>query len=671
MKNLLLLIVQLLLLPVIFGVNSVKNTSKKNSNSKLPIINLNKEITTHANFELVIENETVSKSTKVFYIENKTTGFDSGYDSSIFGGVSQNFGVYTKLVAGNDTRKLSIQTLPNENYETMIIPIGIIASTNEEVKISSISENFPENLIIYLEDKTNNTFINLSQEEYTFIHSDVNTETGRFYIHTTYKVPYSYTWNGATNTNWDLATNWDENSTPPHNANITIPSSVSNYPTLSSSVTISNITINSGATLLTNGFNITGVINYKRELTTNWHLVASPVANETITNLISNNNFATGTGANIGIGSFTNNGTSAWEYKTINSTGILNNGMGISVKLSSASELSFTGSINSSDVSYTISNGSRNNFNLVGNPFTAYVNAATFLDTNTSLLSEETIWVWNGTNYITYNSVNPIEIAPTQGFFIETANSGNITFSTSNQSHQSSDTFLRKEPISNFELFIKNNTHESGTKIFYVDGKTTGFDTGYDSKMFGDTNYNFAVFTQLVTENLGDNLAIQTLPNENHHTMIIPVGIIAKQGEEITFSIGSINLPDGLEVYLEDKDNGEFTNLSEVDYKTTLDKDVNGIGNYYIHTQAKSLSTIDNNISNVSIYKSSNTEVTIAGFTTEGKVTVSSLFGTQVLKTSINSNGVSKINLPTLSAGVYIISLKSNIVELTKKIIIE
>ena len=338
------------------------------------------------------------------------------------------------------------------------------------------------------------------------------------------------------------------------------------------------------------------------------------------------------------------------------------------MKLAAPGDVSITGNLIPIDYDVPVNIGARNSFNLLGNPFTSYINSATLAGGN-SVIDNATFWFWDGTQYVTHNNANPIEIAPAQGFFIESNANSIVTFEITNQTHQSSDTFMRTEPNSNFELFVENTEKKTSTKVFFIDGKTAGYDYGYESKIFGGTEYDFAVFTQLVAENEGDNLAIQTLSKDN--TAVIPVGIIAKAGEEITFSIESLNLADGLEVYLEDKNTGEFTNLSETTYKTTLNKDVNGIGDYYIHTQAKSLSTTDNNISNVSIYKSSNSELTIAGLTSEANISISSLLGKQVLKTSISSNGVSKISLPTLSVGVYIVSLQSNIGELTKKIIIE
>lgn len=54
------------------------------------------------------------------------------------------------------------------------------------------------------------------------------------------------------------------------------------------------------------------------------------------------------------------------HYQNASSTGALNSRQGYSVKLDTSGDLSFSGTINSNNVSIPISTGTRNNFNLVG-----------------------------------------------------------------------------------------------------------------------------------------------------------------------------------------------------------------------------------------------------------------------------------------------------------------
>ncbi|WP_299617194.1 YDG domain-containing protein [uncultured Tenacibaculum sp.] len=481
------------------------------------------------------------------------------------------------------------------------------------------------------------------------------------------------TWTGTSSNDWNTASNWNTNTLPVSSSDVTIPNGITNYPTISSAVTVNSINIASGASLIANA-SVTGSTTYTRNLpTTNWYLVSAPVSGETQQDIIAGHTFATGSGSNIGIGAFTNNGATPWVYATNATTGPLVSGAGVSMKLAAAGDVTITGTVNTTNVSFPIATGTRNNFNLIGNPYTSYISSSTFASANTGLLSEETVWLWDGSQYVTYNNMSPIQIAPAQGFFVEASGSGNVTFSTANQSHQGSDTFMRQVPNATFELFIDNGTDKKSTKVFYADNKTKGFDNGSDSKMFGGITLEFAVFTELLENSEGKKLAIQTLPNTNFETMIIPIGVIANAGENVTFSISSNSLPNGVEVYLEDKVNNTIVNLSENNHNLTLNKALNGTGRFYIHTTAKRLSNEDitNDFKSVNIYKSNQQEITISGLQGQASVKLFSILGKQVSNTEINSTGNSKINLPELPTGIYIVRLSSDLGELTKKIILE
>ena len=489
--------------------------------------------------------------------------------------------------------------------------------------------------------------------------------------------PPVYTWTGTTNNDWGTTSNWDLNSVPTATADVVIPSGLMMYPTASSAVTFNSLTINSGASFIPNS-TTTGAVTYKRNLPTtgDWYLVSSPIANETLQNVIANNTFATGTApGNIGIGLYENSNASQWAYVNASSTGNIIPGIGISVQLATAGDISSTGTaLNTSNVIFGVSTGTVTNFNLLGNPFTAFINSATFATTNTGVLTEETIWLWNGTAYVTYNNASPIEVAPGQAFFIEASTNGAITFATANRSHQNTDTFMREAPKSTFELSVEEGTNKSATKVFYADNKTTGFDNGYDSKMFGGTDYKFKVYTELVSDSKGKKLAIQTLPNQNLETMVIPVGLIAEAGKKITFSVEAQNLPDNTNVFLEDKFNNTLVNISEENHSVTLKSDSKGTGQFYIHTSAKNLEDIDvtKDLQNVSIYKSANNSLTIAGLQTDkASVNVYSILGQKVISTALKSTGSHVIQLPKAATGVYIVELNSSLGKISKKIILE
>ncbi|MEN8703580.1 MAG: T9SS type A sorting domain-containing protein, partial [Polaribacter sp.] len=108
-----------------------------------------------------------------------------GYDSSTFGGYASALEVYTGLVEGGSAKKLAIQSLPNENFEEMIIPVGVTADANSEIVFSAEALNVPSGYNVFLEDRLNNTFTRLDEVNATYTATVTKDSTdGRFFLHT-------------------------------------------------------------------------------------------------------------------------------------------------------------------------------------------------------------------------------------------------------------------------------------------------------------------------------------------------------------------------------------------------------------------------------------------------------------------------------------------------------
>jgi hypothetical protein len=450
------------------------------------------------------------------------------------------------------------------------------------------------------------------------------------------------------------------------------------------------ITANSGSSIIVSGTS-SGNITYNRNLgTTNWYLVSAPVTGETIEDLIANNSFDTGTGSNIGLASYDNTQTTAadrWNYQTATATGPVTAGGGVAVKLSTAGDLTITGDMQVADVGVSITDGTGsggNAFNLVGNPYTSFLAANTnadatnnLLTVNSANLTENTLWFWDqGTG--TYDQINQasaaFHVAPAQGFFVSSTGSNTFDFTEAMQSHQSSDSFQRStNNRPEIILVMTDGTLTRDTDIYYIEGKTTAFDNGYDSSMFGGAENEFAIYTHLVSDSQGQDLGIQSLPDNNFENMIIPVGINATAGTDITISAGVFNLPTGINVYLEDKNDNSFTLLdSASDFTTTLDTNLNGIGRFYLHTSSQALSVDEINLDNISIYTSGNNNLRVVGVQNgTAQVRMYNILGKQVMQSSFEGTGTDDIALPTLRTGVYIVQLETETGKLNKKVIIE
>lgn len=513
------------------------------------------------------------------------------------------------------------------------------------------------------------------------------------------------TWNGNTDNDWDTSSNWDTNSVPSTSNNVVIPSGLTNYPTASGAVTINTTTIHSGASLIAQS-TFSGTITYNRNLAnTNWYLVSSPVVGQTIADFYTNESPALGSGTgdaqNIAIAPYDNSQSSAadrWNYYTEgqvdgndgdDTTDTFGIGTGYAVLLQSAGDISFTGTMSTDDVGVSITDGTGsggNPFNLVGNPYPSYIaadnsadagnNLLKINDTDNDFLTESTLWFWNqNTNsYDQVNHTSSFFIAPGQGFFVSSNGSNTLSITEAMQSHQGTDSFQRTSTTrKEINLVMTNGTEVRDADIFYIDGTTTGFDNGYDSSIFGGVANEFAIYTHTVSNGIGRNLGIQSLPIGDLENMIIPVGINAVSGMELIISASSINLSTELAIYLEDKEDHSFTLLNNSsDFTRTLTSDLNGIGRFYLHVSSEVLSINTVNLDNISIYTFSENNLRIVGVQNgNAQVSFYNILGVQVMKTAFKGNGLNDIALPNLKAGVYVIQLETEIGKLNKKVIIE
>ena len=334
-------------------------------------------------------------------------------------------------------------------------------------------------------------------------------------------------------------------------------------------------------------------------------------------------------------------------------------------------------------VNFPIS-GAGNGFKLVGNPYSTWLfanspaDANNLLSTNSTILYEDTMWLWDSENkkFITKNQEDTaFKIAPTQGFFVKAKNDGGDFSFAKDMQTVTADTYY-KTSNTRFEinLFIASHNNERNTTIRYINNRTTSFDNGSDSSLFGGVSDDLSIYTELIKNNIGKKLAIQSLPNSNFENMVIPVGIHTVVESEITFTVDALNVPANYKVYLEDRTNNTVTRLDEANaaYKVSIESGITN-GRFYLHTKTSSvLSKDSNNLTTVSMYTTSNSNLRIHGLK-EGNVSISifNTLGKQIFHTSFEAANSINIALPNLAKGVYLVQLQNAQGKLNKKIILE
>ena len=143
---------------------------------------------TDSKLTLIISDGTNFRSTDLKYMAGATTGLDIGFDAGLLDGDQENkvdVEIYSRLVNGQNNRDFMLQCLP-QDYENIVVPIGIKSPQNVEVTLTLNATNLPSGLKVFLEDTTTNTFTRLDQpgDEAKFTQT-TSGGANRFRIHTT------------------------------------------------------------------------------------------------------------------------------------------------------------------------------------------------------------------------------------------------------------------------------------------------------------------------------------------------------------------------------------------------------------------------------------------------------------------------------------------------------
>jgi len=536
--------------------------------------------------------------------------------------------------------------------------------------------------------------------------------------------PASINWNGNVSSNWNTAGNWDLNTVPIFTDNVVIPNVATNDPIISTTAAVCNmITISWGGSLtiapgndltingnLTNNgtFTInsdtstsgslilegsaTGNITYNRYLSINkWHLISAPVGGQNIENLVTltANHVATN-GVNYGLAPYVNTlvvNVSTWNHWTSDGTNPVNTagnfvaGKGYEVyTATTAGTIAFTGTIPESQVVIAVT-GTTNRWNLVGNPYPASIPANLNADAKNNFLTDNSaaldpsfvsLYIWNPDTSL-YEIVNQSTssrfIAPVQGFFIKavTGEAGIVNFTTAMRTNQAAVAFQKTATpnIPSIVLSAENNSGKiSTTDLKYLGGMSLGLDPGYDAGRFGAANSSFGLYTHLVTDN-GVDFAIQAVPENSYDTTVIPIGLDANIGTQVTFKATITNLPLGKKVFLEDRLLNLFTELNNTDktYTLTLDSQSSGIGRFFLHTQ-DNLSTLA--VADVNKLKFSvialplSNQLKLIGMVDEpASLNIYDTLGRAIFYTNLSASNNYEVTIPPLAYGVYIIKVKT------------
>ena len=493
-------------------------------------------------------------------------------------------------------------------------------------------------------------------------------------------------WTGATSINWTDAGNWT-NGVPAAGSSAII-ATAANQPTIATTVSLSAITVNSGAVLtigsagkvtvtnsLTNNAmaaglvvksggslittgTVTGLATVESTFPTlpggEWHMISPPVSDAT---------------ANTFLGMYLQEhiqSTNLWSDIKLTDTPLLPL-KGYAVFTPGAYTANYTGTLNTGAIGISnnmtrTNSGANSGWNLVGNPYPSAidwdaasgwtktnVNPAIYVQVNSALWATYIAGVGNngGSRYI----------APCQGFFVQVANgfsTGTLAINNSVRVHN--DVPFYKSAVSNLvRLQVSGNGYSDEAVVRIMPEATAEFDGDYDAvKLFGDV----AGAAQLYS--LGSSaLAINAIPEPT----LVPIGM--RVGKSGTYTIAATEINDLTYITLEDSKTGIFTDLKSGSYSFSF-KDGENEQRFVLHFNALSVNDVEKSFAN--IYSNSCTVYIDLMGNTKGDISVYTIAG-QLVATIPAAQGSNKINLA--NTGNYIVKIISDKNTVVKKVFVK
>lgn len=437
-----------------------------------------------------------------------------------------------------------------------------------------------------------------------------------------------------------------------------------------------------------------GDLKYNRHVnsvTNRNDLVAPPFSGESFVDFISNNsNIVSNTGETLYLFGPFDKTTS--DYLTYSNTEIstLDAGTGYKAASTDNSTFTFTGSPTTGNLNIPISKtGSAYEiWNLIGNPYPSYIKLEDFLTANITEFDASTAAIYgydadnsNGSYWTIWNfayaAANPNTlIAPGQGFFVSSKDGGgSVSFTSSMQTSGNSDDFIagRNDNTPEFGSIVLNSIDKSfSTDLYFTNNASLGLDVGYDASHFDGAPSDFAIYSELVNDNNGKDMAIQAINfNDANNNTIVPLGVNVSEGEQATISLTDSNI--SVNIYLEDVATNTFTLLNTSDYTFTPSSSISDTGRFYLRFDMTTLSTNESDLETIQVYSDyNNDQIVIKGIlTSETQVTLFDMQGRQILSDNLNNrNSTNTLSTTNFSSGVYMVKISNKASSISKKVII-
>ncbi len=553
----------------------------------------------------------------------------------------------------------------------LTVKLGVNLRFAKEYTLNLIQfENFAPGYDIYLVDKTAGKTLNLRETTtYTFS-ANAGLDQDRFELHFDQQ---GIDWTGAVSTDWNEPGNWSTGAVPSPNDNVVI-KPVANMPAINNhvslrglyveptttltvlpnaSLTMNGDWVNEGTcilkadasgfgTLIDNGtISGDGIFDIEMYVTPNqWHLFGNPTQNPD----------PTLTGA--WVKGF-NETANEWEFLTKGTD--LVQGKGYAMWVQEAKTFTFSGKPHTGLTQEELSS-SAGGWNLVANNYPSF---ADWDNANWSrTTTDETVYMWNGTQYGAYISgMNGIgtnsasnQIAPMQGVFVRSTTIGDLSFN--NQVRKTH--FAAKKSTTPTQM-LRFRVEKDGRK----DETIIAFNATAQRnaiKLFSDAEKIHSLYS----EKEGKELAINTYAGIETG-MTIPINLHIQEDGTYLFHtdfIDAFSVNTGVE--LKDLKTDKMHNLREASNFEFEALTTDDPKRFELHLTKGALSIKETNLSGFAIYSNSdNIYIRQLSDLTDAEVGVFNTLGERVVVHLIKQKDLTQIDMGAFAKGVYMVKVKT------------
>lgn len=349
---------------------------------------------------------------------------------------------------------------------------------------------------------------------------------------------------------------------------------------------------------------------------------------------------------------------------------------GFIVKPSAAGTITFTGTLNNADVTRALTRTAdtpKPGFNLVGNPFTAYLpwTSVWAVTSNQTALSEGTMWYRTVINNMyTFATVNAEGVAvtgadnnipPMQAFWVRaSATAGDFTLNKSLAAHSETANMLKAPAASStsfpmLRMVVSNRTLSDEAIVYFSEKSSNDKDANDASKMFNGNS-----IPEIYTLLNGTAITINSMNSIPYNTEI-SLGFRTQNAGEFTLTASEFsNFAAGEKVILRDKVANKEIVLSDASYSFTAEAGVSD-NRFTIMFPKSDVSTSTGSIAGEGVFAYARNQriVVNADAATQGAmIYVFNSVGQRVASQAINGlvNEVST----SLPVGVYVVKVNNH-----------